>query len=125
MGFSFPDDRPAWDVWFCASSEDLWKEFLWASRRPESRANGLDQKWESLCDFEKDLQNPSKANEMREEFLQCLTTVENGFLSFYRCERPGVCYSLNQNPEHCATDSTYATLHTVIRNAGVIWPLVF
>lgn len=125
MGFSFPDDRPPWDVWFCASSEDLWKEFLWASNRPESRAKGLDKKWTTFGDFEKDLQNPSKTNEIREEFSRCLTTVESGFLSSYRCERPGVCYSLNQNPEHSLTDSTYGTLHTVIRNAGIIWPLVF
>lgn len=123
MGFSFPDDRPHWDVWFCACSYDLWKEYQWAANRPESRAKGSTLKWDTFEAFQHDLEDPSKGSEVREEFDRCLTTVESNFLCTYRANNPGKAYSLNQNPEFSQTDSSFTSLHTVIRNAGIIWTL--
>ena len=126
LGFSFSDARPLWDVWFCASDQDLWKEFVWASSRPESRANGTNGaplKWKSFQDFKQALETPESSGELRDEISRCLTTVESGFLANYRALAPGMAYSLNQNPEFTATDSTFTALHTLIKNAGVIWTL--
>lgn len=122
MGFSFSDSRPQWDAFFCSTAHDLWQELQWAAHRPESRLQTV-LKWDSFEEFHADLKNPQSEPVVWEFFLQALTTVEADFLNTYRERRPGVAYSLNQNPEVSQTDSHLHTLHTVIKNAGIIWCL--
>lgn len=126
FGLSFEDSRPLWDTFFCSSAEDLWDELLWASSRPESKAASTCP-WTSFEEFAAALAAASKdktiAAAISESFLEALTPVERGFLETYRGRNPGLCYSLNQNPDVTQTESSYNTLHTVIKNAGVIWSL--
>ena len=117
-GFSFPDKRPPWDAFFSARPDDLFRELEWACNRPESRAGGKNP-FATLQDFLGALESDGKA--VREAFLLSLTSTELEFLQGYRASKPYMAYSLNQNPQFSETTSSWATLHTVIRNGGVTW----
>ena len=103
---STTDDAPAWDILFVASRHELRSELEWASKRPTSLAASCPPNLDSF-----DV----------EDFEKCLTNMEQGFLNGYESICTGVACSLAQNPQITATHSSRSTLHTLLKNAGVIW----
>jgi site-specific DNA-cytosine methylase len=110
FGMNIASTIPAWFCFFVASAAELLEEFEWASNRPESAYDG-DGTFTAMT-------GPFGT------FWQVLTDCEKNFLSIYRSTWPGVLHSLNQNPLISPTHSTSSHVHTVIKNAGIIWPLV-
>ncbi|CAE7199255.1 unnamed protein product [Symbiodinium natans] len=111
--------EPAWDSYFGSPAEDIWEELMWACSRPESRAKVDGCGIASLEAFKHALVNDVEL--VRKAFERALTTVEFNFLAEYRTRKTGGAYSLNQNPNFSATMSGWSKLHTLIRNAGILW----
>ena len=100
-------------------AQELWRELVWASARPESRARADGFGFDNQAEFEEAMQND--VERVRQAFEACLTTVEAQFLEDYRRLNPAGAYSLNQNPDWGATMSNWSKLHTLIRNCGILW----
>ena len=105
---------PAWDIFFAASWKEIVDELVWAFGRPESQWKGSFSETELLSRDFKGV-----------DFLPALTTTEQGHLVDYiSASAPGNEYqvfSLNQNPLHVDTRSSWSNLQTLIKNAGVMW----
>ena len=97
---------PAWDVFFVASDEELRSEMEWARGRPSALTKSQPT--------EKSVLEP-------DAFANSLNRMERAFLDDYEKMHPGLCYSLAQNPKVTATHSSRSTLHTLIKNAGIVW----
>ncbi len=115
---------PGWSVYF-QNDEDaaayLFSELMWASSRSESGCREAGCRFKSVEELNHALMN--QYNEVKDEFYTALTKTEKAMLTDYKSISPSMCYSLNQNPDFGATTSTWETLHTVIKNAGIIWNL--
>ena len=115
---------PAWEVFFVASPMELYDELVWACGRPESRAKGVCS-YESCESFSQDHQSNDAVATTRilNAFYQALTVVEVWFYGYYASKYAGQVYSLNQNPDITSGMSGWDYLHTIIKNAGILWLL--
>ncbi len=117
-------DFPAWDVFFQSEKhmKHMLQELLWAIGRPDSLAADAGCAFESV---ETLAQAWSEDKEkVLDEFKKSLNDGETGFLETYQTTFQNVVYSLNQNPKHSNTHSSWRTLHTITKNAGIMWSLV-
>ena len=96
---------PAWDAFFVAKPAELSSELRWAAGRPSSMARN--EEVPGPDDFD--------------AFASCLASGERKFLDGFEAIVRNRCYSLTQNPLVTATYSAHDHLHTLIKNAGVIW----
>ena len=112
---------PGWHAFFCAPAEELWRELVWASNRPESHANGKEPAFETFEDFKTALTDDP--NRVKDAFVASLTGMESSFLELYRSQEPNRAYSLNQDPSVTFTSSTWRHMHTLIRSANLVWSL--
>ena len=115
---------PGWSVYFQndeSSAAYLFAELLWASSRADSGCREDGCRFKSVEDFTHALLNEYES--VKDEFYKALNQFEKRVLVDYKALSPDMCYSLNQNPDFGATTSTWESLHTVIKNAGIIWNL--
>jgi hypothetical protein len=102
---------PAWDCFLVSNVLELTDELVWASCRPESRHRTVTS----------DVMLDPTDTSFFGAFWACLTNVELQFLDQHMQTLPYLIYSLNQNPDVTSTHSTWTLLHTLIKNAGVLW----
>jgi hypothetical protein len=108
----YGSDTPSWDCFFVADAAELAEELAWAIGRQESR-------YSEVMAGVADISDQTAFG----VFWASLTQSEQNHLDTYLAGWPGLMYSLNQNPSVTATHSTWKLLHTLIKNAGVIWRL--
>ena len=113
-------EKPAWDCYFDAEPYELFHELCWAASRPESRSRERGVAFPNRKAFEKACKDDPGA--VRAAFLSALTGAELAALLEYRTKKPGVAYSLNQNPEVTFTACARTHLHAIIKNTGILWP---
>ena len=108
---------PAWDIFFSAPKDEILAELLWAIGRPGSR-------WQGSCSLEE-----LQSKDIKEiDFGSALTSGEWDHLVDYlsaSISNQQQVFSLNQNPQHVDTRSTWDNLQTLIKNAGVMWLLAW
>ncbi len=116
---------PGWSVYFQNTLESvfyMFQELRWACSRRESSSDGiaalptLDQFNDAVLKIDHET--------ISAWFYHALTPAEQEQIVEYRAILPNMAYSLNQKAGFSATASTWETLHTVIKNAGIIWNLV-
>ena len=115
---------PDLDVFFMVDSCVLLQEWLWASKRPATS-------WTDHDDDDNYIDTMTIINEIdtfasgassrSSIFYDVLTDTEQRFLKGHTASYPGQVYSLNQNPDVTPTRSTRPMLHTIIKNAGILW----
>ena len=106
---------PAWDIFFCGNKKELVTELIWAASRPGSQ-------WLETAMLHE--ANLIKRNLTDHDFFSALTDGEQLHLANYIAANVGdqnQVFSLNQNPEHVDTRSSWENLQTLIKNAGVMW----
>lgn len=115
---------PGWSVYFQNTVESafyMYQELRWACSRRESSfdENTAVPTLEQFNDAV--LKNDHET--ISAWFYNALTPAEQEQIVEYRAILPNMAYSLNQKADFSATASTWDTLHTVIKNAGIIWNL--
>ena len=117
---------PGWSIYFQndeTSASYLYADLLWAFSRSDSDGHGEGCSFKTLEEFKHALLHDYES--VQKEFYRGLNQTEKDVLIEYKSLSPDMCYSLNQNPGFGATTSTWECLHTVIKNAGIIWKLVW
>ena len=115
---------PAWDIYFSGSKEEMFEELSWACNRPDSQARASGgNPFKTLAEFEKACMESPES--VKDAFQQALNGMESRFLVDYSSQKPREAYSLNEDPNVTFTSSCQTHLHTLIKNAGLIWPLGF
>lgn len=115
---------PGWSVYFQNTVESAFymlQELHWACSRRESSFDA-NTAMPTLDQFN-DAVLKNSFETISAWFYNALTLAEQEQIVEYRAILPNMAYSLNQKADFSATASTWETLHTVIKNAGIIWNL--
>eukprot|EP00438_Fugacium_kawagutii_P002655 Skav221996 [mRNA] locus=scaffold2020:31059:31757:- [translate_table: standard] len=114
------DRTPAWDIFFHTTHADLFRELQWACGRPGCQ---FGMQFSSFEEFVSSI--ASKGNSGNSDtFKDALATGELDYLIDYIAndqDDTHQVFSLNQNPLCMDTRSKWDRLHTVIKNAGIMW----